>query len=63
MTPVTLNARWTAVVPVETGLLSTSPKLGGQLGLIVEVSLGTSARNCEALALPLKGIGMTTAAN
>lgn len=51
LTPAEVNAIRTAIASWETGLSPSGPKPDGQLGAIVEVMLGTSARISEVLAI------------
>ena len=51
LTPAEVNAIRTAIAFWETGLSPSGPKLDRQLGAIVEVMLGTSARIGEVLAI------------
>ncbi|WP_053384905.1 tyrosine-type recombinase/integrase [Leucobacter celer] len=59
MTPTEVNVCRAAIAHWETGLSSSGPKPDGQLGQIVEVLLGTSARIGEALAFRRMDIDMT----
>ncbi len=61
MTPAEVNACRAAIAHWETGLSYSGPKPDGQLGQIVEVLLGTSARIGEALAFRRLDIDMTAA--
>ena len=59
MTPAEVNACRAAIAHWETGLSSSGPKPDGQLGQIIEILLGTSARIGEALAFRRMDIDMT----
>jgi integrase len=61
LTPVEVNAIRDAIYYWEAGLNPTGPKPDLQLGAIVEVMLGTSARIGEVLALRRRDIDMTSA--
>ena len=61
LTPTEVNAIRTAIAFWETGLSPTGPKPDGQLGAIVEVMLGTSARIGEVLAIRRRDINIVSA--
>jgi integrase len=61
LTPPEVNAIRDAIRYWETGLSPSGPKPDGQLGAIVEVMLGTSARIGEVLAIRRRDIDMTSA--
>lgn len=56
-----MNAIRTAIAFWETGLSPSGPKPDGQLGAIVEVMLGTSARIGEVLAIRRRDIDIVSA--
>lgn len=61
LTPVEVNAIRAAIRFWETGLSATGPKPDGQLGAIIEIMLGTSARIGEVLAIRRRDIDITGA--
>jgi integrase len=61
LTPVEVNAIRAAIVYWEAGRSPSGPRPDGQLGAIVEVMLGTSARIGEVLALRRRDIDITGA--
>lgn len=61
LTPAEVNAIRTAIAFWETGLSPSGPKPDGQLGAIVEVMLGTSARIGEVLAIRRRDIDIVSA--
>jgi integrase len=61
LTPAEVNAIRTAIAFWETGLSPSGPKPDGQLGVIVEVMLGTSARIGEVLAIRRRDIDIVSA--
>lgn len=61
LTPVEVNAIRTAIAYWEAGRSAFGPKPDGQLGAIVEVMLGTSARIGEVLAIRRRDIDVTSA--
>ena len=61
LTPVEVNAIRLAIAGWETGRAISGPKPDGQLGAIVEVMLGTSARIGEVLAVRRRDIDITSA--
>lgn len=61
LTAVEVNAIRDAIRYWEAGLNPTGPKPDGQLGVIVEVMFGTSARIGEILALRRRDVDMTSA--
>ncbi|WP_415854886.1 tyrosine-type recombinase/integrase [Sinomonas sp. G460-2] len=60
LTPAEVNAIRAAVAFWEAGLSSSGPRPDGQLGAIVEVMLGTSARIGEVLAIRRRDIGIAS---
>lgn len=60
LTPAEVNAIRDAIRYCETGLNPSGPKPDGQLGAIVEVMLGTSARIGEVLAIRRRDIDVTS---
>lgn len=60
LTPAEVNAIRDAIRYWETGLNPSGPKPDGQLGAIVEVMLGTSARIGEVLAIRRRDIDVTS---
>ncbi|TAM68563.1 MAG: site-specific integrase [Microbacteriaceae bacterium] len=60
LTPAEVNAVREAIRLWETGLSPSGPKPDGQLGAIVEVMLGTSARIGEALAIRRSDVDVTS---
>ena len=61
LTPVEVNAIRLAIAAWEAGRAISGPKPDGQLGVIVEVMLGTSARIGEVLAIRRRDIDITSA--
>ncbi|MFJ2553105.1 tyrosine-type recombinase/integrase [Microbacterium sp. NPDC087591] len=61
LTPSEVNAIRTAIAFWEAGRSPSGPKPDGQLGAIVEVMLGTSARIGEVLAIRRRDIDITSA--
>ena len=61
LTPVEVNAIRAAIAYWETGRSISRPKPDGQLGAIVEVMLGTSARIGEVLAIGRRDVDITGA--
>lgn len=61
LTPVEVNAIRTAIAFWEVGRSISGPKPDGQLGAIVEVMLGTSARIGEVLAIRRRDVDVTSA--
>jgi len=61
LTPIEVNAVRAAIAYWETGRSVPGPKPDGQLGAIVEVMLGTSARIGEVLALRRRDLDVTGA--
>ncbi len=61
LTPVEVNAIRAAIVYWEAGRSTSGPKSDGQLGAIVEVMLGTSARIGEVLAIRRRDVDLTGA--
>ncbi|ALJ22353.1 tyrosine-type recombinase/integrase [Microbacterium sp. No. 7] len=61
LTPVEVNAIRAAIAVWEADGPSSGPKPDGQLGAIVEVMLGTSARIGEVLALRRRDVDVTSA--
>lgn len=61
LTPVEINAAGGAIAFWERGQSASVPNPDGQLGLLVEVMLGTSARIGEALALRHCDVDITSA--
>lgn len=60
LTPAEVNAIRTAIAFWEAGRSISGPKPDGQLGAIVEVMLGTSARIGEVLAIRCRDIDVTS---
>ncbi|MHB1173236.1 MAG: tyrosine-type recombinase/integrase [Lacisediminihabitans sp.] len=60
LTPAEVNAVREAIRYWETGLNPSGPKPDGQLGAIVEVMLGTSARIGEVLAIRRRDVDVTS---
>ena len=61
LTPVEVTAIRTAIAVWESGRAISGPKPDGQLGGIVEVMLGTSARIGEVLAIRRRDVDITSA--
>ncbi|MCU1530112.1 MAG: site-specific integrase [Frondihabitans sp.] len=61
LTPAEVNAIRTAIAFWEAGRSPSGPKPDGQLGAIVEVMLGTSARIGEVLAVRRRDVDVTSA--
>ncbi len=61
LTPAEVDSVRAAVRYWETGLNETGPRPDGQLGAVIEVMLGTSARIGEVLALRRRDIDLTSA--
>ena len=61
LTPVEVNAIRLAIAVWEAGRAVSGPKPDGQLGVMVEVMLGTSARIGEVLAIRRRDIDITSA--
>lgn len=61
LTPAEVNAVRAAIAYWETGRSSSGPRPDGQLGAIIEVMLGTSARIGEVLAIRRRDIDITSA--
>lgn len=61
LTPTEVNAVRTAIAFWETGLSVTGPRPDGQLGAIIEVMLGTSARIGEVLAIRRRDVDVVSA--
>ncbi|MCH6470697.1 tyrosine-type recombinase/integrase [Sinomonas terrae] len=61
LTPVEVNAIRAAIADWEAGRSPSGPKPDGQLGAIVEVMLGTSARIGEVLAIRRRDVDVTGA--
>lgn len=61
LTPAEVNAIRAAIAHWEAGRSVSGPKPNGQLGAIVEVMLGTSARIGEVLAIRRRDIDITSA--
>ena len=61
LTPVEVNAIRAAIAYWEAGRSTSGPKPDGQLGAIIEVMLGTSARIGEVLAIRRRDIDVTSA--
>ncbi|MFA5606918.1 MAG: tyrosine-type recombinase/integrase [Leucobacter sp.] len=61
LTPVEVNAVRAAIAYWEAGRSPSGPKPDGQLGAIIEVMLGTSARIGEVLAIRRRDIDVTSA--
>ncbi|GAA3207022.1 tyrosine-type recombinase/integrase [Microbacterium terregens] len=61
LTPVEVTAIRTAIAVWESGRVISGPKPDGQLGGIVEVMLGTSARIGEVLAIRRRDVDITSA--
>lgn len=61
LTPVEVNAVRAAIAHWESGVSASGPKPDGQLGAIIEVMLGTSARIGEALAIRRRDVDITSA--
>lgn len=59
LTPIEVNAIRAAIAHWESGHSPTGPKPDGQLGAIVEVMLGTSARIGEVLAIRRRDVDIT----
>ncbi len=61
LTPIEVNAIRAVIAAWEAGRAISGPKPDGQLGAIVEVMLGTSARIGEVLAIRRRDIDLTSA--
>jgi integrase len=61
LSPVEVNAVRAAIAHWEQGLSASGPRPDGQLGLMVEVMLGTSARIGEVLAIRREDVDVTGA--
>ena len=61
LTPVEVTTIRTAIAVWESGRVISGPKPDGQLGGIVEVMLGTSARIGEVLAIRRRDVDITSA--
>jgi integrase len=61
LTPIEVNAIRAVIAHWEAGRAISGPKPDGQLGAIVEVMLGTSARIGEVLAIRRRDIDLTSA--
>lgn len=61
LTPAEVNAIRTAIALWATGLSAPCPKPDGQLGAIIEVMRGTSARIGEVLAIRRRDVGVVSA--